>query len=77
MRAWVRRLYARERDSWRAVRAHWRHMERHEKRRAIVHGGCMAWLGQSFVHEWHSIGHADLAFLMLAAVTELEAFSRR
>lgn len=77
MRARLRKWYARERESWRVVRERWRQMAGHEKRRVAVHGGCMAWLGSSFAHEWHAIGQADIAFLVLALVSELDAFSRR
>lgn len=58
------------------LRAAWARMQRHERRRVVTHVGLVAWLGESFAHEWHAIGQADLAFLVLAVVTELESFLR-
>lgn len=77
MIARARRWIDAERATWCAIRERWARLERHERRRALVHGGCVAWLSGSFAHEWHAIGQADLAFLVLALVSELEQFGRR
>lgn len=58
------------------VRQYWRTLERHERRRVLVHSGCVAWLGTSFAHDWHSIGQPDLAFLALSLVCEADTFFR-
>lgn len=40
----------------------------------LMHGGAMVWLVSSFAHEWSMIGQADLAFLVLAVICELDHF---